>query len=378
MSDALAVDHELAACQVLKVPIERIDVPDEWRHVQGPKVASLAESIERQGLLQPIGVWPRDGGRYRLTFGRHRLMAVERLGWTTIDARALEFARDEQRQLATDAENVYRSELEPAEQIVALKRLRDAYVRANPETAASHADRARQRHEERRAGSTATPGPERPKRFDQAVAERTGESPSNVRRKLTTADRLGELPLKVLTGLGLTESELKRLADVEDPAAREKAVRAVSLGADVDAAIAEHTAAGNVHVEDVAAEDDERAEAEHSEDDLSDDQWLQKFCGKVLARLKYTHAYRRDAILYRHTREARATLRNKAKKPLALSKTRPNGAFARLMIHFLYVDHPCHWLACAACQGTGMIGDQGKCRDCKGDAFQTTQQKGAR
>jgi ParB family chromosome partitioning protein len=380
----IANDHENEDRPVRRVPIGLIDVPDNWRTVKDEKVSALSDSIGRQGLLQPIGVWPKEGGRYRLTFGRHRLVACEGLGWTTIDARFLEFACDEQRQLATDAENVYRSPLGAAEELLALKRLKDAYVQANPEATKDCVQVRREQGENRdRRERGEAPKPvakhEKPKRFDQAVAERTGQDESGIRRKTKTADRLGAESLDLLTALNVSHSDLKRLAEIDDDDSRRFAVNGVLAGMDIDTAIAEGSALA--HGDDVTVEEvkaDEDVEPEKGEDELSDDDWLKQICGKVLAGLKFTHAYRRDALLYRHTREARAKLRNVARKPLGLSRVKNNGGFARLMIHFLFVDHPANWLVCAECRGTGMHGDKGKCGACKGDAFVTTQEKGAR
>jgi ParB-like chromosome segregation protein Spo0J len=394
MSHATAVnveviDHEHDHRPLQTIPIDLIDVPDTWRDVKDEKVGALAGSIERQGLAQPIGVWPQEGGRYKLTFGRHRLMACERLGWTTIDARLLRFASDEQRQLMTDAENLFRAHLEPAEELLALKRFKDAYIQANPAAGRDcvevRREQGRQRDRKEAGGSgDAAPAPadapaNKPKRFDEAVGAQAGVAASTVRGKTRIADRLGEESLELLTALKLTEAELKRLADIEDDQARKFSVNAVLAGMDIDSAIAEGTALAlgeDVTVEDVRPDDE--AEPEKGEDELSDDEWLLRFCGKVMGTLKFTLAYRRDALLYRAIRETRAKLRNVAKKPLGLSRFHHNGSFARLLIHFLYVDHPSNWLACAQCQGTGYDGNKSKCGACHGDAFITTQEKGKR
>ncbi len=53
-------------------PAARLPVSDD-------RVAELAESVARVGLLQPLVVVPH-GRQFRLVAGRHRLEAVTRLG----------------------------------------------------------------------------------------------------------------------------------------------------------------------------------------------------------------------------------------------------------------------------------------------------------
>lgn len=56
------------------------------RHFDEAEALALRESIERYGLLEPIGVAAQDDGSYRLVFGERRLRAVRALGHGTIAA----------------------------------------------------------------------------------------------------------------------------------------------------------------------------------------------------------------------------------------------------------------------------------------------------
>lgn len=68
---------------IMKIPISRVAFGDRHRRDMGDLVA-LADSIQRQGLLQPIGVTPDNV----LVFGERRLLACrDVLGWTEIDGR---------------------------------------------------------------------------------------------------------------------------------------------------------------------------------------------------------------------------------------------------------------------------------------------------
>ena len=60
------------------VGLHHIDVVDRERPIDKEKVAELAESIQREGLLQPIGLRrTANSGHYRLIYGAHRLAAAK-------------------------------------------------------------------------------------------------------------------------------------------------------------------------------------------------------------------------------------------------------------------------------------------------------------
>lgn len=73
---------------VQEIPCAHIDhSPYQARRVfPAPKMADLKESIRRNGLLQPIVVRPRPGGRYELIAGERRWRVVQLLGWESIAA----------------------------------------------------------------------------------------------------------------------------------------------------------------------------------------------------------------------------------------------------------------------------------------------------
>lgn len=102
---------------------------------------------------------------------------------------------------------------------------------------------------------------------------------------------------------------------------------------------------------------------------MTDDEWLETFCGEVLARLKYTVAFKHDAIIYRKTRDKIHALKTGTKVALAQSKAKVVGPFFLLFARFLNTDHPSRWKPCGPCQGTGQSGDKSKCGFCNGHAF---------
>jgi hypothetical protein len=74
----------------------------------------------------------------------------------------------------------------------------------------------------------------------------------------------------------------------------------------------------------------------------------------VLARLKYTAAFKKDANLYRKSLEIRRKFSGAMKNLLAQSKVRTTGPLYRLLAKTVNVDHPTNWLPCGPWGGSGM------------------------
>ena len=82
----------------------------------------LAQSIEREGLLQPILVREIEDGRYQIIAGERRWQAAKLAGLAKIPVRIFE-ADDEKSLLLAIIENVQRSDLNPIEEAYGYKRL---------------------------------------------------------------------------------------------------------------------------------------------------------------------------------------------------------------------------------------------------------------
>lgn len=90
-------------------------------------LVELAESIQRNGLIQAITVYPTAGGRYQIQAGHRRFAAVQMLGLVDVDVRVVEPPRDNLRRLdAMLAENFHRESLNPMEEARAFAQYRDA------------------------------------------------------------------------------------------------------------------------------------------------------------------------------------------------------------------------------------------------------------
>lgn len=92
---------------------------------EGGDIEGLAQSIAKEGLIEPIVVRPKDG-RLELVAGSRRLAACKLLGWRKIPSRILELNDQESFETAV-AENVARRSLSPIEEAKAFER----YIETN-------------------------------------------------------------------------------------------------------------------------------------------------------------------------------------------------------------------------------------------------------
>lgn len=118
------------------IPLDAIvaDPTQPRREFDEAEVASLAASIERDGLIQAVEVrWDEGLGQYVLVCGERRLRAMRRLGRQKIKATVLKVGEGLgalprlRRQLS---ENVHRSGLSPMEKARAVSRVRELMAEA--------------------------------------------------------------------------------------------------------------------------------------------------------------------------------------------------------------------------------------------------------
>ena len=102
--------------EVQKIALEALLIPENRKRPVNPAVVQeIALSIDREGLLQAIGVRPI-GNQYELVYGLHRVHAVLQLGWSAIAAAVLPAdLPDTSYRLMELQENVARNDLTGAQ-----------------------------------------------------------------------------------------------------------------------------------------------------------------------------------------------------------------------------------------------------------------------
>lgn len=96
-------------------------------------LASLAQSIQEQGLLQPIVV-RRSGDAFELLMGERRLRACESLGWEQVPV-IIRDVNDAEAAVVALIENLQREDLGLFEEIEGIQRLRDEFGMTQKEIA---------------------------------------------------------------------------------------------------------------------------------------------------------------------------------------------------------------------------------------------------
>lgn len=94
------------------VETDQIDPKGGLRPLDMAWVEALAALMKRDGQKDPIEIYPKKGGGYGMTAGRHRLAAAGLLGWKNIDADIQDRSALE-REAREVGENLFRKELSP-------------------------------------------------------------------------------------------------------------------------------------------------------------------------------------------------------------------------------------------------------------------------
>jgi ParB family chromosome partitioning protein len=87
------------------------------------RIDDLARSIEKQGLLSPITVFQKPDGKYALIAGQRRMLACQRLEWSTIPAIVRDTMSEADATAVSLVENVHRADMNPIDKARAFKTL---------------------------------------------------------------------------------------------------------------------------------------------------------------------------------------------------------------------------------------------------------------
>lgn len=111
-----------------EIEISRITAkPDQPRRVfDEEKINQLMYSIKEHGVLQPILLTELATGHYIIVAGERRFRAAKKAGLKTIPALVRTASELQQLEMAL-VENIQREDLDPIEQAISIKRLRDDF-----------------------------------------------------------------------------------------------------------------------------------------------------------------------------------------------------------------------------------------------------------
>ncbi|WP_039761621.1 ParB/RepB/Spo0J family partition protein, partial [Bartonella queenslandensis] len=115
--------------QFQEIALNLIVVPERIRPVDDEHAKALAQSMVREGLMNPITVRHTPNakeGNYTLIAGAHRLRAAELLGTSKIDAIVVQADKDNAALLEV-AENLFRNELSVIDRALFVQTYRDLW-----------------------------------------------------------------------------------------------------------------------------------------------------------------------------------------------------------------------------------------------------------
>ena len=128
LNDQLNQDENGNTIQVKKINLDLID-PNPYQprtEFNEEELVELAETIEQQGLIQPITV-RKFHGRYQIVSGERRTRAARLAGWTTIDAYVHELLSDKKMAEWSLIENIQRVDLNAIEVAKSYEKLIENY-----------------------------------------------------------------------------------------------------------------------------------------------------------------------------------------------------------------------------------------------------------
>lgn len=345
-----------AELQLTNLRVDQIIIPPDARPLDREDVDKMADSIEMDGLLQPIGVRqdPLQDNAYVLVFGGHRIAAFEKLEREEIPAYVLDMDAEEA-EVATAAENLFRTELSAPLRYVALDKWTTAYKKKHPETVG------------RGAGGRGRPETDAPA-FDEVAGAKIGIAPATVRGITSVTKKIGVENLKYLHNVGCSGRDLDKIAAVKDDKQRNAVIGSVIGGLKVDDAVERAQAPDEPSSYLVNTPAGNKIPAGKS---LSDDEWYAEWCCKLTNQLADDRLYRRDCLIYREILEHLEKYKKAVKK--LVNKNPKDMAHLEWMIsQHISLDHPKHWLICGTCHGKGKLGSN-TCDQCWGRGYKATQ-----
>ena len=97
------------------------------RNERDSEILELADSIDKQGLINPITVQKREDGKYVVVAGHRRFEAIKRLGWPHVECNIFEDLNEKEIILAQIAENCQRKNMSAAELVDVFEDLKERF-----------------------------------------------------------------------------------------------------------------------------------------------------------------------------------------------------------------------------------------------------------
>ncbi|WP_273724637.1 ParB/RepB/Spo0J family partition protein [Bartonella sp. AU18XJBT] len=234
--------------QFQKFALDVIVVPERIRPVDDEHAKALAQSMAREGLMNPITVRHTPNakeGNYTLIAGAHRLRAAELLGYSKINAVVVQADKDNAALLEV-AENLFRNELSVIDRALFVQTYRELWEKKYGEIQRG-GDHGNQYTKDKVAKVQVAPLPNDGDlngkgtvlSFAEHVADRIGFSQDVVKRLNCIAQHLQPELRSVLRGTALADNQaqLLNLAEMEPVSQRRVAIALQQVEGDLRRAV---------------------------------------------------------------------------------------------------------------------------------------------
>jgi ParB family chromosome partitioning protein len=197
-----------------EIDVSKIDMGERLRPISIPHAQLIAENIRESGRLRtPIEIRAGKNGRFKLTFGAHRLYAVRDILKLPKIRAEVTNATDEEARIAEIDENLVRHELNPLDRAVFLAERKAIYERLHPETKKGTAGAAARHHATEIIS------------FARETAEKCGLTDRTIRLSVAIAQGLTQETRAAIAGTYLTHKQADLIALAKlTPAEQKKAV----------------------------------------------------------------------------------------------------------------------------------------------------------
>ncbi len=190
--------------QFQKLALDVIVVPERIRPVDDEHAKALAQSIVREGLMNPVTVRHTPNakeGNYTLIAGAHRLRAAELLGYSAIDAVVVQADKDNAALLEV-AENLFRNELSVIDRALFVQTYRELWEKKYGEI--------------KRGGDGSNQHKVKKEQFGQVdrIAQTNEDASSNDNETAGAGDKKSKGQLVPLIGDGAHLEQLVQLAPI--------------------------------------------------------------------------------------------------------------------------------------------------------------------
>ncbi len=353
----------------------------------------IARSIKEEGMLHPIGVRvnPDKPGYYLGVQGRHRLYAKDNLlKEELIECNVLDMG-DQEAEMATVTENLFRHNLSQAQKTRAVKLWREIYIAKHPELVGKgkaggaamkkKAECLRKAKANLTFASEGETGEERAKAegvsdkdalsFAKTLAAVTGVSDATAKREQRLAANLTEEQILVCEKWQLSKGQMESIANIRDEKQRAELVDLIDFGLEFDDAWDQaNPKAKKATGKSREREATEAATEREQRPDLSDDAWFDRFCGEKAALLGSLAGFKADALIFRRITGPRYRFRAEVKGTLNDAKrAKVTGPFYESVERFVSEGHPKDWPLCNGCAGSGVDGSGVGCTTCRGAGY---------